>query len=167
VRQVFPCDDHLVEGLGISLAPKHERKYHQKRTVLNVCGSPLWCILTRWIRTFEHPETDGSPMAGREPESAYDFGRTSLIPQIFFSSCRYSWNAGIGWFDIDARTYDSVEGALGRNGLNAHAIQILDKPRQVFALQAWNSTSIPFTAKEVDETLVELRRCSVEAAELF
>ena len=26
VRQVFPRDDHLVEGLGISLTPKHGEK---------------------------------------------------------------------------------------------------------------------------------------------
>jgi len=29
VGQVFPHGGHLVEGLGISLAPNHERKCHQ------------------------------------------------------------------------------------------------------------------------------------------
>ena len=106
-------------------------------------------------------------MAGREPESAYDFGRTSLIPQILFSSCRYSWNAGLGWFAIDTRTYDTVGGGSGRNGLEAHTIQVLDEPCQIFALQARNSTSIPFAAKEVAEILVKLRRSSVEVVELF
>ena len=48
-------------------------------------------------------------------------------------------------------------GGLGRNGLNAHAIQVLDNPLQVFALQVRNGTPISFTAEEVVEVLVELR----------
>ena len=51
--------------------------------------------------------------------------------------------------------------------MEAHAIQVLDEPLQSFALQTRNGTSIPFTAKEIAEALVELRRSSVEAAELF
>ena len=51
--------------------------------------------------------------------------------------------------------------------MEAHAIQVLDKPRQIFALQGRNSTSIPFAAEEIDEVLVELRRSSVEAVELL
>jgi len=47
VSQVFPRDDHFVEGLGISSAPEHEGKCHQKLTILNSCGSPLGCTLTR------------------------------------------------------------------------------------------------------------------------
>jgi len=47
VSQVFPRDDHLVEGLRISLAPEHEGKCHQNLTILNSCGSPLGCTLTR------------------------------------------------------------------------------------------------------------------------
>jgi len=65
------------------------------------------------------------------------------------------------------RTYDSVGRGLRRNDLEAHAIQVLDKPRQIFALQARNSTSIPFAAKEIDEVLVELWRSFVEAVELL
>jgi len=65
------------------------------------------------------------------------------------------------------RTYNSLGLGLEKNGLEAHAIQVLDKPRQVFALQVRNSASVPITAKEVAEVLVELRRSSVEAAELF
>ena len=64
------------------------------------------------------------------------------------------------------RTYDSVGRGLGRNSLGAHAIQVLDKPRQIFALQARNSTSIFFAAKEVAEVLVELWRSFVEVVEL-
>jgi len=64
------------------------------------------------------------------------------------------------------RTYDSVGRGLGRNGLEVHTIQVLDEPRQVFALQARNVISIAVAAKEVAEVLVELRRSSVEAAEL-
>ena len=56
VRQVFPHDDHLVESLSICLAPKHEGKRHQIRTIPNVCGSPSGCIITRRIRTFEPPK---------------------------------------------------------------------------------------------------------------
>ena len=133
--QVFPHGGHLVEGLGISLTPEHEEQCHQIRTILNPCGSPSGYTIRR-IRTFEpsnvpsctNPETDGSPMARREFESVYDFGRTSLTPQMFFSSCKYSWNAGLAWFDIDVRTCNSVGHGLGRSGLDAHAIQVLDKP---------------------------------------
>jgi len=50
--------------------------------------------------------------------------------------------------------------------LEAHAIQVLDKPHQIFALQVRNNTSVPIAAKEVAEVLVELRRSSVETAEL-
>ena len=64
------------------------------------------------------------------------------------------------------RTYNSVGRGLGRNGLEAHTIQVLDEPRQIFALQARNVISIPLAAKEIAEVLVELRRSSVEAAEL-
>jgi len=173
VGQVFPHGGHLVEGLGISLAPEHEEKCNQIRTILNPCGSPSGCTIRR-IRTFEpskvpsctDPETDGSPTARRELESVCDFGRISLIPQIFFSSCKYSWNAELAWFDIDVRTCNDVGRALGRNGLDAHAIQVLDKPCQIFPLQTRNCTSIPFAAKEVAEVFVKLRRSSVEATEL-
>jgi len=37
-----------------------------------------------------------------------------------------------------------------------HAIQVLDKPRQILPLQVRNSISIFVPAKEVDELLVEL-----------
>ena len=105
-------------------------------------------------------------MARRELESVYDFGRTSLTPQMFLSSCRNSWNAELARFEIDTRTYDGVGCGLERNGSDAHTIQVLDKPCQIFALQTRNGLSIPFTAKEVAEVFVELRRSSVEAAEL-
>ena len=89
------------------------------------------------------------------------------MPQMFFSSCKYSWNAGLACFDIDVRTCNSVGRGLGRNGLDAHAVQVLDKPCQIFALQVRNCTSIRFTAKESAKALVELRRGSVETVELF
>ena len=65
------------------------------------------------------------------------------------------------------RTYDSVGRGFGRNGLEAHSFQVVDKPCQIFALQVRNNTSIALTAKEVVEALAELRRSSVETAELF
>ena len=79
------------------------------------------------------------------------------MPQISFSSCKYSWNAGVAWFEIVTRTYSSFRCGLERNGVEAHAIQVLGKPRQIFALQARNGTSVLITAKEVAEVLVELR----------
>ena len=102
VCQAPPHGDHLVQRLGISLAPEHEEKRHQIRTILNSCGSPSGYTIRR-IRTFEpsnvpsytDPEADGGPMARRELESVWDFGRTSLMPQMFLSSCKYSWNAGL------------------------------------------------------------------------
>jgi len=105
-------------------------------------------------------------MARRELESIYDFGRNSLTPQILLNSCKYSWNAGLARFEIDVRTYDSVGRGLRRDDLEAHAVQVLDEPHQIFALQGRNSTSIPFAAKEIAEVLVELRRSFVEVVEL-
>jgi len=67
---------------------------------------------------------------------------------------------------MDMRTYDSVGRGLRRNGLEAHTIQVLDKPGQIFALQGRNSTSVPFAAKKIAEVLVELRRSLVEVVEL-
>ena len=40
VGQVFPHGRHLVEGLGIPLAPENEERCHQIRTILNSCRSP-------------------------------------------------------------------------------------------------------------------------------
>ena len=68
---------------------------------------------------------------------------------------------------MNIKTYDGVGGGFGRNGLDAHAFQVVDKPCQIFALQVQDCTSIPFTAKEAAEALVELRRRSVETVELF
>jgi len=51
--------------------------------------------------------------------------------------------------------------------LEAHAFQVVDEQCQIFALQIRNCTSIPFTAEEAPEALVELRRSSVETLELF
>ena len=51
--------------------------------------------------------------------------------------------------------------------MEAHAIQVLDEPHQIFVLQVRNVISIPFTAKEVGEVFVELRRSFVEVIELF
>ena len=51
---------------------------------------------------------------------------------------------------------------LGRDYLEAHAVQVLDKPRKTFSLKARNNTLILFTAKEAAEALVELQRSSVE-----
>jgi hypothetical protein len=65
------------------------------------------------------------------------------------------------------RTYAGVGRGLGKNGLGTHAIQVFHEPRQIFALQARNSASVFFTAKEVAEVLVELWRSSVEVVELF
>ena len=96
-------------------------------------------------------------MARREFETVYVFGKISLMPHIFLSSSKYSWNAGLAWFGTDTRAYgDSVGSGFERNGLETHTIQVLDEPRQIFALQARNGTSIPFTAKEVAEVLVKL-----------
>jgi len=47
VLQALPHGDHLVEGLGISLVLNRGGKMSSQRTVLNICGSPLGCILTR------------------------------------------------------------------------------------------------------------------------
>lgn len=94
-----------------------------------------------------------------------DFGRTPLTPQIFLSSCRDFWNATLVWSEMLARTYTSVEIGVGRDGLGTHVIQILNEPRQVLALQAWNNTSILVPTEKVDELFGKLWRSSVEVVE--
>ena len=54
---------------------------------------------------------------------------------------------------------------MGRRGLDAHTIQILDEPCQIVTLQSWKNDLILVSAKEGSKLLVKLRRSSVEVAE--
>jgi len=105
-------------------------------------------------------------MSRRESESIYDLGSTSLAPHSFLSSCKHSWNATLAGSEIPMRPCTSVERRVKRDGLETHAIQVLDEPRQILALQVRKSVSILVPAKEVAELLVKLRRSFVKVAEL-
>ena len=78
------------------------------------------------------------------------------MPHILLSSCRDSWNGILAGSEILQRTYASVECGAGKSGLETHAVQILDEPRQIFALQALNDISILVSAEKVDELWVKL-----------
>ena len=77
------------------------------------------------------------------------------MPHILLSSCRDSWNGTLAGSGIPQRTYASVECGVGRSGLETHAIQILDEPRQVVASQTRNDVSILVPAEKVDELWVK------------
>jgi len=67
---------------------------------------------------------------------------------------------------MSMRTYAGAERGAGRNGLETHAIQVLDEPHQVLALQVRSSGSIFAPAKEVANLVVKPGRGSVEVVEL-
>jgi hypothetical protein len=60
--------------------------------------------------------------------------------------------------EVLARTYSNtgVERRVKKNGLETHAIQVPDEPRQIPASQAWNNVLMLVPAKEVVELLVKL-----------
>ena len=100
-------------------------------------------------------------------ESVRDFGNTPLAPHIFLSSCSNSWNVVFAGLEMPTRTYPGVECRPGRDGLETHAIEVLDQPCQILALQAWNGVSKLVPPKATAELLVKLWRSRVEVAELL
>ena len=55
------------------------------------------------------------------------------------------------------RTCASGERGMGKNDVNTHVVQIVDKPSQVLALQTCCTIFVFVPAEEVDELVVELR----------
>ena len=114
-----------------------------------------------------HPEVDEVPLCRRESENEQASGSNSFVLHIFSSSCRDSWNAELAGSEISTRTCTGSEHRVGKGGSETHVIKVLDKPRQILALQIRKTTSILPPAEEVAELLVKLRRSSVEVAELL
>ena len=83
------------------------------------------------------------------------------------SSCRDSWNGILAGSGILQRTYASVECGAGKSGLETHAVQILDEPRQIVASQARKNGLILVPAEKVGELWVKLWRSSIEVTELL
>ena len=100
-------------------------------------------------------------------ESVHDFGNTPLTPHIFLSSCNNSRNEIFVGLEMPTRTYPGVKRRVGRDRLETHAIEILDQPCQILALQVWNGASKLALLNAAGELLVELRRSRVEVAELL
>ena len=65
------------------------------------------------------------------------------------------------------RTCASGEHGTGKNDVNTHVVQIVNKPSQVLALQTCCTIFVFIPAEEVDEPVVELRRSSVEIVEFL
>ena len=63
------------------------------------------------------------------------------------------------------RTCAGAECRVGRDGVETHAIEILNKPRHILAFQTWNDILILASAEKVAEVVVELGRSSVEIVE--
>ena len=106
-------------------------------------------------------------MSRSDSESIHDFGSTRLTPQIFPISCRSPWNMELAGLETLMRTYTGVELRVERDGSETHAIQVLDEPHQILALQVWNRSLILASTKEVAELLEKLWRSSVEVAEFL
>jgi len=175
VCQVFPRHGHPIEGLQVPLVLGNGKTWHRERTSSTLSGSPSGYDITRLTRTLElsrvpshaHPEVEGRPTSRRESESIQDFGNNSLIPHIFPSSCRDSWNARLAGSKIPTRTCAGSERRVERSDSETHGVQVLDEPRQILALQVRKNVSILVPAKEVAELVVKLWRSSVEVVELL
>ena len=69
--------------------------------------------------------------------------------------------------EISPRTCASDESGTGRNGAEAHIVQIVDEPNQTLALQTCSSISVFVPTEEVGELVVKMRRSSVKIAEFL
>ena len=164
-----------MKGLRAPLTFENGRTWRQERTSLTFCGSPSGYNLIRLMRTLEpsrvpshaHPELEGRFMSRRDSESIQDFGNNFLIPHIFPSSRRDSWNAGLAGSGILTRTCTGSEHRVNKDVSKTHAVQTLDEPRRILALQVRKNVSILVPANEVAELVLKLWRSSVEIVELL
>ena len=69
--------------------------------------------------------------------------------------------------EISQRTCAGGECGTGRNSVEAHIVQIVDKPNQIFALQAWSDISILIPAEKFDELVAKMRQSPFEIAEFL
>ena len=99
---------------------------------------------------------DGRLLSRSESESTRDFGRATLAPHTFPSSYKYSRNARSSGPGTPAITYVGVKRIAEKGGLETHAIQVLNEPHQILALQGLNSISILVPAEEAAELSVKL-----------
>ena len=57
--------------------------------------------------------------------------------------------------EMSQRIYTDAEWGEEGNGLKPHFIQVINKPGQILALQAWNNVLIFIPAEDVCELLVK------------
>ena len=130
MSQVFPDHSHLAKDLWDPCASGSGKLCHGIHTPLTFCGSPLECVRTRLMHTSESLKVASC----RGSESVHALGSTALTPQILFSSSSSSRNGTLLGSEIPQRTCISGECEMVRNGVEAHAVQIVDKPSQILAL---------------------------------
>ena len=140
---------------------------HQGHTSLTFWGSPFECVRTRLIRTFDPLNVPSYTHPRSESESVHVFGRTLLTPHILRSSSSGSRNGTLLGSEISQRACPGGERRTERNDAETHLIQIVDEPSQVLALQTRSSIFVFVPAEEVSELVVEIKRSSVELAELL
>ena len=136
-------------------------------TSLTFWGSPLECVHTRLMRTFEPLKVPSYTHPRSESESVHVFGSTFLVPHILWSSSSGSRSGTLPGSERSQRTCDGDERGMGKNGAEAHIVQIVDEPSQIFASQTWDSISVFVPAEEVDELAVKMRRSSVQISEFL
>lgn len=94
-----------------------------------------------------------------------DFGSTSLVPHILLSPCSTPLDSRLAGLEELVRTYTDVKRGMGNVDFETHAIQVLDEPRQIFALQARDNDLVLIPVKEGTQLSMKLRRGSVEIAD--
>ena len=89
------------------------------------------------------------------------------MPHILLSSSNGSRNGVLLESNISQRTCASGECRTRRNGVEAHTVQVVDKPGQILASQVRSSISVFTPAEDVDKLVVKTRRSSVEIAKFL
>ena len=135
---------------------------HRGHTSLTFWRSPLGCVRTRLMRTFESLKVPRS-----ESESMHVFGSTYLSPQIRLSSSNGSRSEALPRSERSQRTCASGERRTGKTEVKAHIVKIVDEPSQILALQTWDSISVFLSTEDVDELAMKMRRSSVEIPEFL
>ena len=136
-------------------------------TSLTFWGSPLECVRTRLIRTFEPLKVPSYTHPRSESESVHVFGSTFLAPHTLLSSSSGSRSGMPLGLETSQRTCANGERGTGENGGEAHIVQIVDEPNQILASQNWDSIFVFVPAEEVDEPAVKMRRSSIQIAEFL
>jgi hypothetical protein len=78
----------------LSVYEDKEMQNKALHTSLTLRESPPGYVLTRLTRTLEPLNVPSYTHPRSDSESVHDFGSTSLMPHMFLSSCKDSWNTG-------------------------------------------------------------------------